>query len=101
MEKFASVCPEILGDVSLQELQLKFATDAGHFVVTQDSVLYCRNTDELVDLLKGGQLAFSFMLDNQVCTLPSLRAACEVVTLSSEQRRSPAAIDIIARRYSI
>jgi DNA-binding transcriptional MerR regulator len=98
---FASVCPDTLGEIGMDALQLKFATSSGHFVVTKDSVLYCRNTDELIDLVRGGQLAFSFMVDNEQSTLPSLRAACEVVTLSPQQRRTPGAIEKIAKRYAV
>lgn len=101
IETFASVCPDAIGEIGMDAIQLKFATNIGHFVVTKDSVLYCKNTDELVDLLRGGQLAFSFMLDNEVSTLPSLRAACEVIALSRGQRRMPNAIEMIARRHAV
>lgn len=101
IETFASVCPEILGDTTMAGIQVKFASEAGHFIVTRDNVLYCRSPEELIDLLQGGQLAFSFMMDNQACTLPCISAACEVVALTPEQRKSPESLEIIAQRYAI
>lgn len=100
MENFAKACPDIIGDVSMEGTQVKFAAASGHFVVTRDQVLY-QDRDQIIDLLNSGQLAFTFMVDSQSATLPSLRAAAEVVALSKAQRRSPGALELIAEKHAI
>ena len=97
---FSKSCPEIIGDVALRGEQLKFAQESGHFIVTADSVLYCRK-DEVIDLINGGQLAFSFMIDATNTTLPCLRAAAEVVALSAYKRRGRYELEKIAANYLI
>jgi len=44
---------------------MAFARLSCFFVVTEKHVLFCKDSSELLDLAKNGQLAFSFMLDNQ------------------------------------
>ncbi|HEY6815947.1 MAG TPA: MerR family transcriptional regulator [Croceibacterium sp.] len=97
---FAKSCPEIIGDVSLQGQQLKFAQESGHFLVTSSEVLYCP-LEKVIDLLHGGQMAFSFMIDSQAATLPSLRAAAEVIALPPHKRRSAHAIERIATSHAV
>lgn len=53
---------------------LKFANSSCLFVVTGDRVIYCASPNELVDLAKGGQLAFSFMVDSAHEIAPAVRA---------------------------
>jgi DNA-binding transcriptional MerR regulator len=100
IEAFGKACPDVIGDVSMQGAQLKFASESGHFVITPSEVLYCKG-DEIVSLLKGGQLAFSFMVDTGATTLPCLRAASEITALSEVQRRQPDAIERVASKYAI
>jgi DNA-binding transcriptional MerR regulator len=100
MAAFAAACPEFIGDVSMRGVQVKFATESGHFVVGQDSVIYC-NGEEFIDLLKNGQLAFAFMVDATSVTLPCLKAACEVIALPFHERRNQDVIDGLAKKYAI
>jgi len=100
MESFAKACPETIGDVSMDGTQLKFATASGHFVVTAREVLYC-SKEEVIDLLGSGQLAFSFMVDSNVSTLPSLKAAAEIISLSKVVRRKADTVEQIAKRYAL
>jgi DNA-binding transcriptional MerR regulator len=97
---FADACPEVIGDITMKGVQLKFAQQAGHFVVNADSVLYC-SKDQVIDLLSQGQLAFSFMIDSRAVTTPCLQAATEIIQLGSVQRRGPHALEKIAQRYNI
>lgn len=97
---FANACPEIIGDITMKGVQVKFVKEMGHFVVTQASVLYC-SRDDIVDLLHSGQLAFSFMIDSEQATLPSLKAASEIIALDSVRRRGPHALERVAQRYAI
>lgn len=101
ISQFAKACPAILGATDLEGIQLKFAAEAGHFIVTDKSVLYCRTSDELVDLATNGQLAFSFMINNQRCTQPCIEAACEVIALPKEVRRNKKSIEKVAKKYAI
>lgn len=100
IQEFAKSCPDIIGDVSMEGVQVKFAHEVGHFVVNADSVLYC-SQDQVIDLLSKGQLAFSFMIDGKETTLPSLRAATEVLQLDSVRRRGPYALEKIAKRHAL
>jgi DNA-binding transcriptional MerR regulator len=50
-----------------------FARKSSLFVVTADSVFFCE-PDELLDLSKNGQLAFSFMVDNKIALGPVAEA---------------------------
>lgn len=100
METFSKACPETIGDVAMDGRQLKFAAASGHFVVTADEVLYC-SKEEIIDLLGSGQLAFSFMVDSAVVTLPSLRAAAEIINLSKQARRKRDAVELVAERHAI
>jgi DNA-binding transcriptional MerR regulator len=100
IETFAKACPEVIGDVTMEGAQLKFAQQSGHFVVTPSEVLYCTG-EEIVGLLTGGQLAFSFMVDATATTLPCLRAASEITALSDRQRRQPGAVELIASKHAI
>ncbi|MHA7820621.1 MAG: MerR family transcriptional regulator [Erythrobacter sp.] len=100
IETFKEACPQVTGDTSLLGYQVKFASESGHFVVTQSEVLYCRD-DQIIDLLKSGQLAFSFMINNRETMLPSLQAAAEVVQLSQVERRRGDLLHSIAERYEI
>ena len=97
---FAQACPDIVGDVSMKGAQVKFAQKIGHFVVNSDTVLY-QTSDEIVDLLANGQLAFSFMIDGDSAISPSLRAATEVLALNSVRRRGPHALERIAEKYAL
>jgi DNA-binding transcriptional MerR regulator len=100
IETFGKACPDVIGDVTMEGTQLKFANESGHFIVTPTEVLYCQG-EEIVSLLKGGQLAFSFMVDTTSTTLPCLRAASEITALSEAQRRQPGAIELIAAKHSL
>ena len=100
IETFQTACPEIIGDTSLFGTQVKFAAESGHFVVTSDDVLYCKD-NEVIDLLKSGQLSFSFMINNRECMLPSLHAALEVVELSLAERRVGRRLGEIAQMYAL
>lgn len=100
IDTFKKACPEIIGDTSLFGFQVKFAAESGHFVVTADEVLYCKN-EEVIDLLKSGQLSFSFMINNQECMLPSLHAASQVIELSIDERRLGHRLTEIAERHAL
>jgi DNA-binding transcriptional MerR regulator len=101
LSQFAKVCPDIIGDASMNGILVKFAEKSGHFVVTPNHVTYCRSRDELIELIDGGQMAFSFMIDNSLSTLPVIHAAMEVTNLSWHQRRDGRVLDGIAKRYAI
>lgn len=100
IETFKEACPEIIGDTSLFGYQMKFAAESGHFVVNESEVLYCRESD-VIDLLRSGQLAFSFMINNKECVLPSLHAAAEVVELTQLERRKGSKLLEIAERHAL
>jgi DNA-binding transcriptional MerR regulator len=100
IETFRRACPDVIGDVSMEGIQLKFANESGHFVITQNEVLYCRGED-IISLLQRGQLAFSFMVDAAASTLPCLRAASEVIALSQTERRKSASVEKIAVKHAI
>lgn len=100
MESFSKACPEMIGDVSMDGTQLKFAAASGHFVVTASEVLYCTK-EEVINLLEKGQLAFSFMVDSVATTLPSLKAAAEIINISKQVRRKPNTVELIAERHAI
>ena len=98
---FIAACPDVMGDTTMSAAQVKFAASAGRFIITKNSVLFVHSEEEIVDLLKRGQLAFSFMLDNNECTMPSLHAAFELTQLSATQRRDVRTMETIARKHSL
>lgn len=100
ISQFSSVCPSIK-DGDLSDILVNFARQSGHFVVTPDHVIYCRSRQELIELLDKGQLAFSFMIDNDLSTVPALHAAGEVCGLTASERRDGRVIERIARKYAI
>lgn len=100
IDTFKRACPEIIGDTSLFGYQVKFAGESGHFIVTANEVLYCR-ADQVIDLLKSGQLSFSFMINNRECMLPSLHAAADLLKLEALERRGEKMLNEIAVRYAL
>ena len=60
IETFERVFPPAEDEDAL----LVFARQSCFFVVTETQVLFCRDSYELLDLARKGQLAFSFMLDS-------------------------------------
>jgi DNA-binding transcriptional MerR regulator len=99
--KFVEVCPETIGDVGMSGVLVKFAQEAGHFLVTPDTVFYRRSQEELIDLLRNGQLAFSFMIDNNLSIVPSIRAGAEIAAQSDRRRRDPRVLDEIVEKFAI
>jgi DNA-binding transcriptional MerR regulator len=101
IHQFSTACPDVMGDVTMTGLLVKFARESGHFLVTPDQVLYCRSKDEIIDLIGKGQLAFSFMIDNALSTMPSIKAAAELHALPKGKRRDTRIFDEIIKKYAI
>jgi len=53
----------------------EFARRSSLFVVTSERVLFCDGDQQLVELSRSGQLAFSFMIDNRQALAPVVDAA--------------------------
>lgn len=70
IETFERIFPAVDGEDAL----LAFARLSCFFVVTDKHVLFCRDSDELLDLARNGQLAFSFMLDGHQEITPAIEA---------------------------
>jgi DNA-binding transcriptional MerR regulator len=56
----------------------EFARRSSLFVVTSDQVIFC-DCDQLVELSRDGQLAFSFMVDNRHAMAPVVAAALRYI----------------------
>lgn len=101
IQSFSAICPDVLGDVNMQGMQLKFAQNSGHFILTPEGVLFAKDHEEIVDLLKNGQLAFSFMVDGSSAIMPSMKAACELRDLGKSSGDRWRLLEQIAVRHAI
>lgn len=78
----------------------EFARKSTLFVVTADQVLFC-DCDELVELSKGGQLAFSFMIDNRAALGPVVDAVALYASAVANGRRNLATLEGILKKISV
>jgi hypothetical protein len=95
---FAGVCPSAEGSDKL----LEFANSSCLFVVTNSEVIFCESPEKLVDLAKGGQLAFSFMVDNGHEIAPAVRAGVSYLEqIRNGAVRSSALLEETALKFGL
>lgn len=81
---------------------LAFANSSSLFVVTGDKVFFCKSPKELFDLAKGGQLAFSFMIDSAHEIAPTVRAGLSYLTqVLNGAQRGEELLQATARNYGL
>lgn len=78
----------------------EFARKSSLFVVTADQVLFC-DCDALVELSRGGQLAFSFMVDNHTVLAPVVGAVTEYAKVAEGRRRNRKVLDAVLKRWKV
>lgn len=78
----------------------EFARRSSLFVVTADQVLFC-DCDQLVELSRGGQLAFSFMVENRYALAPVVDAVTRYSDAVAKGRRNRAVLDGVLQKVSL
>lgn len=72
--------PEFSG--SQHSVLARLSKAEASIVIADDGVFFVRSNQEIIDLLKGGQLAFGFMVDVRM----EIRPVCEVVKVYTKER---------------
>ena len=80
---------------------LVFARSSCFFAVTEKQVLFCKDDGELLDLAKGGQLAFSFMLDSRQIG-PAIEAAVFYLEeVEKGRQRGDSLLELAVERFAL
>jgi DNA-binding transcriptional MerR regulator len=79
----------------------EFARRSSLFVVTADEVVFC-DCEQLVELSRNGQLAFSFMVDNRQVLAPVVEATARYIrAIDAGRPRNRATLSQVLKEVSV